>query len=163
MEQYVIRRANLEDLEQVAELEKICFPESEAASKESLKNRLEKYADSFLVLTIDKKIVSMVNGMVTSQADLTDEMYHNENLHDPKGEWQMIFGVDTHPDYRRQGLAAATLNAFIDHAREEKRKGVVLTCKKKLIVYYEKFGFVNEGQSTSSHGNAVWYQMRLSL
>ena len=163
MEQYIIRKANTNDLEQVAELEKLCFPESEAATKESLKKRLEKYSESFYVLTISEKIVSMVNGMVTSQSDLTDEMYHNENLHDPKGDWQMIFGVDTHPEYRNQGLAAATLNAFIDHAQKEKRKGIVLTCKEKLIPYYAKFGFISEGQSESEHGNAVWYQMRLKF
>ena len=41
---------------------------------------------------------------------------------------------------------------------------VVLTCKDRLIHYYEKFGFVNEGLAAkSTHGGAEWYQMRLSL
>lgn len=163
IENVQIRKANIKDLEQVAELERICFPESEAATRDSLKRRLEKYAESFYVLIISDRVVSMVNGMVTSLPDLTDEMYENEKLHDPAGDWQMIFGVDTHPDYRKQGLAAATLNAFLDHAKRDGRKGAVLTCKEKLIPYYEKFGFVSEGVSQSSHGNAVWYQMRLKF
>ena len=33
----------------------------------------------------------------------------------------------------------------------------------KLIHYYAKFGFVNEGVSQSVHGNVVWYQMRLTF
>ena len=41
------------------------------------------------------------------------------------------------------------------------RKGLVLTCKEKLLHYYAKFGFVNEGVSASTHGGVVWYQMRL--
>ena len=42
--------------------------------------------------------------------------------------------------------------------------GVVLTCKDRLIHYYEKFGFVNEGLTAkSTHGGAEWYQMRLYL
>ena len=53
------------------------------------------------------------------------------------------------------------IEAFIDLAREEKRKGVILTCKEEKIPYYAKFGFVNEGESESDHGGAKWYQMRI--
>ena len=87
-----------------------------------------------------------------------DVSMHNEN-----GDWQMIFGVDTHPNYRKKGLATAVLNAFIENARIKGRKGVVLTCKENLISFYEKFGFVCEGKSESIHGNAIWYQMRLEF
>ena len=38
---------------------------------------------------------------------------------------------------------------------------MVLTCKDRLLAYYAKFGFVNEGVSVSTHGGVVWYQMRL--
>ena len=51
----------------------------------------------------------------------------------------------------------------IEQAKKEGRKGLVLTCKDKLLHYYENFGFVNEGVSKSVHGNVVWYQMRLTL
>ena len=40
-------------------------------------------------------------------------------------------------------------------------QGLVLTCKEKLLHYYAKFDFANEGVSTSTHGGVVWYQMRL--
>lgn len=163
MQEYIIRKANLDDLEQISELEKICFPKSEAATKDILKKRLGKYSDYFFVLVISGQIVSMVNGMVTDETDLLDEMYSDESLHNVNGEWQMIFGVDTHPEYRNNGLAAAVLKAFINNARNEKRRGVVLTCKEKLIHYYEKFGFVNEGISGSVHGNTTWYQMRIKF
>jgi hypothetical protein len=43
------------------------------------------------------------------------------------------------------------------------RKGVILTCKAEKIPYYAKFGFVNEGESESDHGDAKWYQMRIRL
>lgn len=105
----------------------------------------------------------MVNGMVTDEEDLKDEMYSNAQLHNEKGKWQMIFGVATHPDWQKKGLAQKVLKEFIAIAREENRKGLVLTCKEKLIPYYEKFGFVNEGISSLEHGAVVWYQMRLVL
>lgn len=98
MEEYIIRKACLDDLEQISDLEQMCFPKSEAATKHSLRMRLEKYSDSFFVLTLSEKIVSMVNGMVTDESDLRDEMYSDVNLHNENGDWQMIFGVDTHPE-----------------------------------------------------------------
>jgi hypothetical protein len=48
----------------------------------------------------------------------------------------------------------------IKEAKAQKRKGVVLTCKEKLTPFYEKLGFINEGISSSVHGNIIWYQMR---
>ena len=90
-------------------------------------------------------------------------MYEQAGMHDENGAWQMIFGLDTDPDYQCQGLAAKVLMAFIEQARKEGRKGLVLTCKKRLIHYYARFGFVDEGVSGSTHGNVVWHQMRLTF
>lgn len=73
------------------------------------------------------------------------------------------FGVDTMPSYRRQGCAEQLLRHVIETARNQGRKGLVLTCKETLLHYYGKFGFVNEGVSRSTHGNVIWYQMRLTF
>ena len=41
---------------------------------------------------------------------------------------------------------------------------LVLTCKEKLVPYYAKFDFSDEGVSDkSTHGNVVWHQMRLAF
>ena len=107
--------------------------------------------------------MAFVNGMCTDTPDLADEMYEDASLHSESGAWQMIFGVDTLPDFRRQGCAARLLHHVIDQARAQGRKGVVLTCKDKLVHYYATFGFVNEGVSRSTHGDVTWYQMQLRL
>ena len=109
------------------------------------------------------RLIGFVDGMVTNRVDLTDDLYAQAALHDEQGAWQMIFGVNTLPEDRRQGVAAALLERAIDDARAQGRKGLVLTCKDKLVHYYAKFGFVNEGVSGSTHGNVVWYQMRLTF
>lgn len=101
--------------------------------------------------------------MVTNEPILRDEMYEDANLHNENGQWQMIFGVNTIPEYRRQGCAERILKKVISDAKEQGRKGLVLTCKDKLIPYYEKFGFENEGVSESTHGGVVWYNMRLTF
>lgn len=157
----IIRKATINDLKEIAEVEAICFPPAEAATEESIRERLEVYGDHFWLLFEEDKLISFVNGMVTDEPDLRDEMYENAKLHNPDGKWQMIFGMDTIPSHRCQGYAEKALWKVIEDAREQGREGIVLTCKERLIHYYAKFGFVNEGVSGSVHGNVVWYQMRL--
>lgn len=76
-ENYSIRYADINDLEQIAELERLCFPAEEAASKESFLERLSVYPNHFWILESEGRIVSVINGMVTDEADLKDEMYHD--------------------------------------------------------------------------------------
>ena len=90
-------------------------------------------------------------------------MFEDASLHDEAGEWQAIFGVNTIPEYRQQGLAAKVMQVVIDDARMAGRKGCILTCKDKLLHYYEKFGFKNCEISQSMHGGAIWYDMRLEF
>ena len=110
-----------------------------------------------------EKLIGFVDGMVTDKADLSDDLYAQASLHDENGAWQMVFGVNTLPEYRRRGVAAALLKQAIADAKAQDRKGLVLTCKDKLVHYYAKFGFVSEGVSESTHGGVVWYQMRLTF
>lgn len=159
----IIRTASLEDLDAITKIEQVCFLAAEAVDRASFCERLTYYPNHFWLLTDQEKIVGFVNGMVTDARDLSDEMYERASLHDENGAWQMIFGVDTIPEYRRQGCAGRLLLHVIEEAREQKRSGLVLTCKEKLIPYYSKFGFVNEGVSESVHGNVIWYQMRLTF
>lgn len=159
----IIRRAYIEDLDSITELESLCFPVAEAATKESFIRRLNCYPECFRLLIEDDKIISMVNGMTTDFSVLSDDMYSDISSYDKDGEWFMIFGVDTRPEYRRHGYAGKLLNKLITDVTEQNRKGIILTCKQELIPFYEKFGFVNEGESESKHGGVVWYQMKKEI
>ena len=158
-----IRTATMNDLAALTAIEAACFPPAEAATEQDFAKRLAVYPDHFWLLEQDGEIVSFVNGMVTEEADLRDEMYSDASLHDPDGAWQMIFGVNTLPQYRRQGLAEQVLRRVIADAKAQGRKGCVLTCKEQLVHYYAKLGFENEGVSGSTHGGVVWYAMRLTF
>lgn len=159
-----IRTASMEDLAAVTAVEAACFPAAEAATEEDFRKRLAVYPDHFWLLEDeDDTLVSFVNGLVTDEPILRDEMYSDAAFHQEQGAWQMIFGVNTIPSYRCRGLAEMVLRRVIDDARAQGRKGLVLTCKDKLVHYYAKLGFVSEGVSQSVHGNVVWYQMRLTF
>ena len=158
-----IRNATLEDLPAITAVEAECFPAAEAATAEEFAGRLAHYANHFWLLFEDGELAAFVDGFCTDEKDLTDEMYADASLHKETGAWQMIFGVNTHPRCRRRGYAEMLLRRAIEDARAQGRKGLVLTCKDKLVHYYAKFGFVNEGVSGSTHGGVVWYQMRLTF
>lgn len=158
-----IRMATMKDLEAITAIELRCFPVEEAATEKDFKERLTVYPNHFWIMEDNGKIVSFANGMVTNEPILADKMFEDAKLHDENGKWQMIFGVNTIPEYRRQGCAATIINNIISDAKAQGRKGLVLTCKEKLLHYYEKFGFINEGISQSVHGGAVWYDMRLTF
>ena len=158
-----IRTAVPGDLDALAAVEAACFPAAEAATREELAKRLAHYADHFWLLFEGDTLVSFVDGFVTDAPDLTDEMYADASLHNESGVWQMIFGVNTLPAFRRQGRAGQLLRQAIADARAQGRKGLVLTCKDRLVPYYAGFGFVSEGVSGSTHGGVVWYQMRLTF
>lgn len=159
-----IRYATMADLDDIASVESECFPVLEAATKEEFEQRIKYYGNHFWLMFDDDKLIAFVDGFVTDEADLTDEMYENASMHNENGAWQMIFGVNTLPEYRRCGYAKELIKKAILDARKQNRKGLVLTCKESLVPYYSKFGFVDEGiTDKSTHGNVLWHQMRLDF
>ena len=159
----IIRQANIDDLDAVTELESRCFPAAEAADRKAFECRLSNYPECFWVAEKDKQIICIINGMSTDSKDLCDEMYEGTELYAAEGKWLMLFGVATLPEYQCKGHASLLMGYVINEARKQKRCGIVLTCKENLIPFYEKFGYVSEGVSDSVHGNAEWYQMRLTF
>ncbi|WP_085930976.1 GNAT family N-acetyltransferase [Desulfosporosinus sp. OT] len=159
----IIRSAKMSDLEELTLLEELCFPPEEAATRESIRQRLQTLTESFFVAEIEHKIIGLINGSVTNSTVIFDEMFKDANYHISDGNYQAIFGLDVHPGYRRKGIAAKLMVHMIAVAKAAGRKGVILTCKDKLVKYYESFGFINKGISESTHGNAVWYDMVLEF
>ena len=159
-----IKYAAKEDISAIAAVEAECFPSAEAATEAEFVERVKYYGHHFWLLYDAEKLIAFVDGFVTDEPDLTDEMYENAAMHNENGAWQMIFGVNTLPDYRKHGYAGELISRAIADAKQQGRKGLVLTCKERLIPYYAKFGFQDEGVSDkSTHGNVVWHQMRLSF
>ena len=158
-----IRAVRAEDLESIAEIEAACFPAAEAATRESFKMRIATFPDSFFVAETMGRIIGFINGCVTNSPVIYDEMFHDSRHHIPTGENVSIFGLDVLPEYRKQGIAAKLMNHYIQVARNSGRKKVILTCKERLVPYYESFGYVNDGLSSSTHGGAQWFDMTLTL
>ena len=54
---------------------------------------------------------------------LTDEMFADASLHNPSGAWQMIFGLNTMPEYRNRGVGGRLIEAFIELSKRRNEKG----------------------------------------
>ena len=157
----IIRFANKDDIDKIIEIESICFPKEEAASEKSLKERFEVFPENFLVAEVkkDKKLIGFINGCTYDKPELPDILYEKANLHNKDGAYQTIFGIDTLPEYRRQGVGEHLMKSLINLTKKRGKKGLVLTCKDHLIHFYQKFGYENQGVSKSCHGGAKWNDM----
>ena len=55
-----IRTATMDDLEQIAAVERACFPAAEAATREEFARRLTHYADHFWLMLDGEKLIGFV-------------------------------------------------------------------------------------------------------
>ena len=110
-------------------MEAECFPPAEAATEKEFIDRVKYYGNHFWLMYEAEKLIAFVDGFVTDEPDLTDEMYEKATLHDETGAWQMIFGVNTIPAYRKHGYAGELIHRAIEDAKKQGRKGLVLTAK----------------------------------
>lgn len=60
-----IRKVKPEDLDAVTRVEAVCFPEAEAAPRESFRQRIFTFPDSFFVAEKDGEIIGFINGCAT--------------------------------------------------------------------------------------------------
>lgn len=118
-----IRTATMNDLDAVAAVEAACFPVAEAATKEEFAERIKYYGDHFWLMFDGGKLIAFLDGFVTDEPDLTDEMYAKASMHDENGAWQMLFGLNTLPEYRKNGYAGELLHRAVEDARKQGEKG----------------------------------------
>ena len=163
MNSLMIQLATPEDLNEISRIEDICFPPAEAAKKEVIAKRLVAFKDSFFVARVNDQLIGFVNGRATDSLVIHDELFYDAKPEDAIGENWCIFGLDVLPEYQNRGIAAKLMEHFIEAAKKHQKKRVLLTCKERLVPYYEKFGFVNDGLSKSAHGGAEWYDMTLTF
>ena len=158
-----LRLAKPNEIEEIINIEKICFPPSEAANEKEFKERFNTFPENFIIAENkkEKKLIGFINGCTYNEPNLPDELYHNTKLHNSKGDYQTVFGLDVIPEYRKQGVGENLIKFLIELSKKRNKKGIVLTCKEHLIHFYEKFGYENKGVSKSCHGGAKWNDMLL--
>lgn len=158
-----VRSVAANDVAACAALEAACFPPAEAASLERIAQRAAQYSDGFVVLELDGRLIGMVNAAAADHPNLADEELKALVGHDPDGAELVVFSVAIHPDFQGRGWARPLMEGFLARARALGKSAVLLLCKQHLVPFYARFGFVDAGRSASTHGGAVWHEMRAEL
>ena len=164
-ERFFFRDVRSEEVEEVTEIEQICFPPNEACSAKSMKERVEAAPELFLVAEDIEtgKIAGFLNGLSTKETIFRDEFFTDIHLYDPEGGNIMLLGLDVRPEYRRQGLAREIVRQYAEREKKKGRSRLVLTCLENKVEMYQKFGFRDLGMANSTWGGEAWHEMDYQL
>jgi predicted N-acetyltransferase YhbS len=158
-----LRQATAKDIARIAEIERQCFPEAEAASLQSFNERFAVFPECFFVLEVNNEIVGHINGCIYDSPELPDELYSDASLHSPDGKYQTVFGLAVVPEYQKKGYASLLIQHLIKVSETKGHHGIVLTCKDYLVDFYQRYGFKHLGKSDSNHGGVSWNDMLLEF
>jgi ribosomal protein S18 acetylase RimI-like enzyme len=158
-----IRLVTGSDLERCFEIETLAYAGDEAATQEKIRTRIQTYPEGFIVLENSNEVIGFINAGATHHVELSDESFKELIGHDPSGKHIVVMSVVVHPKYQGQGMASMLMTRFIESMRAMNKSDIYLICQTKLIGMYERFGFVNLGESSSDHGGMIWHEMLLSL
>ena len=154
-----IRRATVDDLNQVRSIEGDAFPSAEADSLAMISFRLSVMPELFLIAAIDDRIVGFINALPIAVEHLTNEFYTVEPAVEKNASGVAVMSLAVAQRYRRRGIAAGLLNALIDQARLDQKRFIAFVCKHEKIAYYQRFGFNAVGISNVTLGGARWHDM----
>jgi len=163
MNEIMIRHVVPDDLDGCFTVETSGFSAEEAATRETIRLRIDTFPQGFLVAEMDGRIVGILNSGATDKEDISDEELKQLVGHNPEGRNMVVFGLAVLPEFRKQGIARELMSRFAAETRDVKKKSILLLCKQALIPYYERLGFEHVGLSRSTHGGAEWHAMRLRL
>ena len=128
MEEYVIRKMKREDINDILEIEQLCYGEHHW-SYESFAAELDNKISSYRCILKDGKCLGYMGiWKIVNEAHVTN--------------------LSVHPDYQNKKLAHRLLLSTIDECYQSKIKFLTLEVREsneKAIHLYEKFGFKSLG------------------
>lgn len=158
----VIRRVKRSDLKGCSLIEEVCY-HGHGATKERIRNRILHYPSGFFVAIKQGHLAGFINSGCIEGESIREEKLKDLSGHDPKGKNSVIFSLAVHPDYQGQGISRLLMEAFLSAARASGKRKILLICRRKLIPYYKKFGFVYRAPSIATWGGYRWHEMGCQL
>ena len=150
------RTAQLSDLDRVTEIEYICFPAEQAATRAAFEQRIKTFPSHFILLEHEGTPIGFVNGAVLDARYIEDEMYERTDSHNERGAYQSVYGLDVLPEYRGRGLAHKLMAQLIDQAKKEGRRGVTLTCLDRRSVFTKLWA--SKTRVSPTPPTAAWFR-----
>ena len=142
------------DINQAIKLEHACYPESEAASLDTMQYRFRIAPHLFLGMYDGNKLVGLIMATATNSSKITAA---SMKIHDPLGKCLCIHSVCVDSDHRRKGYATWLLTEYLklNHGYEK----ACLIVHEYLLKMYQNVGFKVVGVSDIVHGPEKWIEM----
>ena len=163
MNDVIIRNVIEKDLERCHLIESTAYAGDEAATREKIAVRIQRYPAGFIVMEVDGIVVGFINGGATIDVQLSDSAFKELVGHDSNGPHVVIMSVAVHPDFQRRGYASQLMSDFIRRMQDMHKQSIHLVCQAHLIAFYESFGYQVIGESAANYGGLSWHDMRLDL
>ncbi|MFZ0475162.1 MAG: GNAT family N-acetyltransferase, partial [Halobacillus sp.] len=129
----IVRHMQEKDIEQIFELQQVCFPNMEPWKRDHLESHLKIFPEGQFVVEFDGQIIGSCSSLVVNfdeyddrhtWDDITDKGYITN--HDPDG--YNLYGIEVmvHPGYRGMKIGRRLYEARKDLARELNLKSIII-------------------------------------
>ncbi len=145
------------------EIENAAYEGDEGATLAKIAQRIDLFAEGFLVLELMGEIVGFINSGCTYQVDLAKAEFKDLVGHDPAGPFVVVLSVAVHPAHQHKGYAGAMMDHFVMRMARMGKTSIHLMCKHGHIGLYSGFGFSYDKPSSSTHGGIEWHEMKMNL
>ncbi len=153
------RSAQASDLTAIMAIENAGFTPEEAATTTSMAARIGQYPDTFIVAVAQGVVQGYIVGPAIVARHLTDDLFVSAQPNAKAAPYLAILSLAVAPGAQGHGLGSQLLTQFAAVAAGQGRRGITLTCLKRLVPFYEANGYVNEGLSASAHAGEHWYNL----
>jgi ribosomal protein S18 acetylase RimI-like enzyme len=139
--QFKVRRARLEDLTQISQLEVRVWKDL-GASVSELKRRFLQYPQGLKVAVIDHQMAGFCCSALLDRqvrAETLDE--HFPSQHTPAGRFCFVYGLTVNPIYRRRGIAKRLVGGELETARQKRCVSVQVIANSFSSAIFEGLGF----------------------
>jgi ribosomal protein S18 acetylase RimI-like enzyme len=159
----VLREVSMSDLDRCYAIEIEAYEGDEAATREKIATRIQRYPEGFLCAEMDGKLIGFINSGCAWNVVMSDEEFKELIGHDDAAPNVVIMSVVLDPAYQGKGYAGLMMREFISAMRKKGKQTIHLMCKTHHIMLYKKFGYAYIKPSESEHGGMAWHEMIMTL
>lgn len=174
-----IRPLIIEDLKSVTDLESLCFPPNERASREKIEYRLNTcpelcaglFVRDFDSITKELKNEKLIGHIMSTkiESDYITLKSMEIGEHYESSDVIGIHALVIHPDYQKKNLATLLMTDYIQKmSNQDIGKKIVIINHEHLVPFYERLGFHVVGENKDvmkdpAFGKNKWLDMEREL
>ncbi|UGB01544.1 GNAT family N-acetyltransferase [Leclercia sp. G3L] len=159
----VFRQATPADVDRCYEIEITSYEGDEAATREKIATRINRYPEGFLCIELEGNVIGFINAGCAGEVVMSDEAFKELVGHDPDAPNAVIMSVVVHPDFQGKGYLSLLMREFVSRMKAMHKKTIHLMCKDRHVDLYAHFGYRYIKPSASDHGGMAWHEMMMTL